>query len=145
MTSINALKTHLLFLPLLTIIFITAYHSTLMWMYGRYMSTDSYYSHGFLIPFVTAFLIWQKRKQIEETEFVFSWWGLWFILAAVLVHLLGTILYVFSISGFSIFFLVIGIVLFIFGKKITCVIFFPLIYLVFMFPVPKAEGMPVKH
>lgn len=102
------------------------------------MGSDSYYSHGFLIPIISGFLIWQKRKQIEETEFVFSWWGLWFILAAVLIHLLGTILYVFSISGFSIFFLIIGLSLFIFGRNITRIIFFPLIFLIFMFPVPEA-------
>ena len=124
-------------LPLL-LIFAICYHSTLTWMYGRYMSSDSYYFHGFLIPFVTAFLIWQKRKQLSETDIEFSWWGLWFILAAVLLHLAGTILYVFSISGFSIFFLVMGLCLFLFGKKITRIILFPLVFLIFMFPVPMA-------
>ena len=136
--TINYLKTHLFFLPLLTIIFITAYHTTLSWMYGRYLSADSYYSHGFIIPLISVFLIWQKRKQIGETEFEFSWWGLWLILAAVLIHITGAVLYVFSVSGFSIFFLIIGLSLFIFGKKITRLILFPLMFLVFMFPLPLA-------
>ena len=137
-TTINSYRIHLLFIPLLTIIFITAYHTTLSWMYGRYMSSDSYYSHGFLIPFVTGFFIWQKRKDLREVDIDLSWWGLWVILAAVLIHFLGTILYIFSISGFSIFFLVIGLSLFIFGIQITRIIIFPLMFLLFMFPVPQA-------
>ena len=123
--------------PLL-LIFAICYHSTLTWMYGRYISSDSYYSHGFIIPFVSAFLIWQKRSELKVTAVDFSWWGLILIIASVLIHIAGTILYVFSISGFSIFFLVSGTSLFLFGKNITRIIIFPLIFLIFMFPLPMA-------
>lgn len=68
----------------------------------------------------------------------FSWWGLFLIIASVLIHIAGTILYVFSISGFSIFFLVLGTSLFLFGKNITRIIIFPLIFLIFMVPLPEA-------
>jgi len=107
-------------------------------MIQRYLSADSYYSHGFIVPLISGFLIWRKRKPIQETESEFSWLGLWLIIAAVLIHLLGTVLYIFSVSGFSIFFLAIGLSLFIFGKKITQQILFPLTFLVFMFPLPLA-------
>lgn len=147
MNSTNLLKlnnpltqwqTHLLFIPILLIGFVACYHDVLAWMYGRYISSDSYYSHGFLIPFVSAFLIWQKRSDLKVTAVEFSWWGLILIIASVLIHIAGTILYVFSISGFSIFFLVSGTSLFLFGKNITRIIIFPLIFLIFMFPLPLA-------
>jgi len=102
------------------------------------MGADSYYSHGFIIPLVTGFLIWQKRSQLRAADVGLSWWGLWVVLAAVLIHILGVTLYVFSISGFSIFFLIIGLSLFVFGKQATRIIIFPLTYLIFMFPVPEA-------
>ena len=141
-------KYHIIFTPLILILFVACYHTTLSWMYGRFMSPDSYYSHGFIIPFVSGFLIWQKRSELKNEPAKFSYWGLLIILFAVLMHLAGTIIYVFSVSGFSIFFLITGITLFIFGKKITRIIIFPLIFFIFMFPMPSAMinliSLPMK-
>lgn len=124
-------------LPVL-ILFAFAFRSTLIWMYGRYMSADSYYSHGFLIPFVSVFFIWQKREALAEIETYPSRLGLVLLLCAVLMHAAGTILYIFSVSGFSIFLFILGIILFIFGKKVTRTIIFPLVLLLSMFPLPEA-------
>ena len=129
---------YIIYILIPILLFITCYYDVLTWMYGRYISSDSYYSHGFIIPFVSAFLIWQKRSELKVTAVDFSWWGLFLIIASVLIHIAGTILYVFSISGFSIFFLVSGTSLFLFGKNITRIIIFPLIFLIFMFPLPMA-------
>ena len=134
----TTLWSHIIYSFPLLLIFAICYHSTLTWMYGRYMGSDSYYSHGFIIPFVSAFLIWQNRQQLKSMIPEISWWGLIIIIFAVLLHITGTILYIFSISGFSIFFLIIGSSLFLFGKKITKIIWFPLLFLVFMFPLPLA-------
>ena len=129
---------YIIYILIPILLFITCYYDVLTWMYGRYISSDSYYSHGFIIPFVSAFLIWQKRSELKVTAVDFSWWGLILIIASVLIHIAGTILYVFSISGFSIFFLALGISLFLFGKNITRIIIFPLIFLIFMCPLPLA-------
>ena len=107
-------------------------------MYIRCTGIDSYYSHAFLIPLISAYLIWQKKDQLRNLESSTTWWGLGIVSIAVLLHVLGTILYIFSISGFSIFFLIIGTVLFLFGKGITKAIAFPLAFLIFMFPIPLA-------
>lgn len=120
------------------LLFIASYHSTLIWMYGRYISSESYYSHGFLVPFVTAYLIWRKRELLRDKIPGFSWPGLAIIIIALLIHLFGTIIYVFSVSGFSIFLLIIGLSLFLFGGEITRIIFFPLVFTIFMFPLPSA-------
>ncbi len=107
-------------------------------MYGRFCGIDSYYSHAFLIPLVSGFVVWQKRQHLKGMSPEISWWGLVVIVFAVLMHVAGTILYVFSISGFSIFFFIIGSSLFLFGKRITSEIKFPLAFLIFMFPLPLA-------
>jgi exosortase len=54
------------------------------------------------------------------------------------MHIGGTILYIFSISGFSFYILILGISIYLFGKEINSIIAFPLLYLVFMFPLPIA-------
>jgi len=121
-----------------TVLFVALYHSTLLWMYGRYVSAESYYSHGFLIPFVTAYLVWRKREQLRDEAPSFSWLGFAVIVIALMLHVFGTIIYVFSVSGFSIFLLILGLSLFLFGGRITRIILFPLGFMIFMFPLPSA-------
>lgn len=127
-----------LYLLLIAGLVIASYGDVFQWMYGRYVSADSYYSHGFLIPFVTAYLIWQKREQLCELQPKSSKLGFAFIIFAILTHVFGTAVYVFSISGFSIWFLVLGIALWLYGREITKAIIIPLFFLLFMFPLPSA-------
>lgn len=131
-------KSHYYFIPILIVSFLVCYHETFLWWYTRCISLDSYYSHGFLIPFVTGYLIWLERKNWMKIESEFSILGLLVVIIALIIHVLGTILYIFSISGFSVFFLVIGATLFLFGKNKTKQILFPLLFLIFMFPLPMA-------
>jgi len=134
----NSKLTNFVGLTAIGLLFVIAYKTTLIWMYNRYMSADSYYSHGFLIPIVSLFLIYQKKNILAKLEPAPSLFGLVILASALLLHILGTILYVFSVSGFSIFFLIIGLTLYLFGKDIAKIIWFPLIFLAFMFPVPEA-------
>ena len=134
----NQIFVSLLLVSVIVALFIASYHEVISWWYIRCSSPDSYYSHGFLIPFVSGFLIWQKRNELVKIEPDGAWWGLGLIVFSVLMHITGTILYVFSVSGFSIFFLIIGITLFIYGKQITRIILFPLLFTIFMFPLPLA-------
>ena len=134
----NQIFVSLLLVSVIVALFIASYHGVISWWYGRCSSPDSYYSHGFLIPFVSGFLIWQKRNELVKIEPEGSWWGLVLIIFAVLMHITGTILYVFSVSGFSIFLLIIGITLFMYGKPIIRIILFPLLFTIFMFPLPLA-------
>ena len=131
-------RTHLVFIPILLISFVACYHDVLAWMYNRYISPESYYSHGFMIPFVSGYFIWQKREKLSKESAEKSWWGFSLIILSVLVHIAGTVLYVYSVSGFSIFLFIFGVTLFLFGKNITRLILFPLIYLILMFPPPMA-------
>lgn len=110
----------------------------MVWMFQRFSGPDSYYSHGFIVPFVTAWLIWDNRKKIEKTQDMNSVWGLLLILFALSLHILGTVLYIFSISGLSIFFLVIGLALFFYGKDFLRINFVPFLFLLFMLPLPGA-------
>jgi len=122
----------------LALVIAFCYSAVFQWMYGRYMNADSYYSHGFLVPFVTLFLIWMKRDQLLNQTQQGSIAGLVLIVAALLLHILGTLLYIFAVSAFSLFFLIIGLTLYLCGDEITRTISFPLLFLVFMFPLPEA-------
>src|SRR5579863_2215343 len=54
---------------------ILAVKTGLLQMFGWLLDRPEY-SHGIIIPFVAAFLVWQRRDQIERLPFVGSWAGL---------------------------------------------------------------------
>jgi hypothetical protein len=43
-----------------------AYIPTFLWMHLRWTARDSYYSHGFLIPFIVAWFIWRQRDALQK-------------------------------------------------------------------------------
>ncbi len=130
--------TNILGLTAIVLLIAFTYKVTFLWMYERYIGADSYYSHGFLVPFVSAFFIYQQKDRLREIEQGSCLPGLFLMGFALLLHALGTALYIFSMSGVSLFFLAIGMSLFLFGAKISKIIWFPLVFLIFMFPLPQS-------
>jgi len=112
------------------------YQNTFLWLFERYITVDSYYSHGFLVPFVTAILIWLKRKELKAINYSGNNWGLVIVVFSLLAHLISYVLGVFFLSGFSMLCLVFGFSLFLYGREITKKILFPLFFLIFMIPLP---------
>jgi len=129
---------HATCLAIITVAFVAAYYDILVWMYQRFVSPDSYYSHGFLVPLVSGYFVWQERDYLRSLPVAASWWGLAVIVAALLLHLVGIVIYVFSVSGFSIFLLIVGMVIFLCGKAVARAAWFPLAFLLLMFPLPSA-------
>ena len=95
------------------------------------MGADSYYSHGFLVPFVSGYLIWLQKEELAQVQKKRSRVGLLLIVTAILIHVFGTAIYIFSVSGFSIWILIVGISLFLYGTEVTRIILFPLFFLLF--------------
>jgi exosortase len=117
-------------------LFLLAYVPTLMWMWERWFARDSYYSHGILIPFVTGYLIWQKKEELARIVPKRSRLGMPLIVFGLLVHLVSSILRVYFTSGFSMLIALVGLILHFYGRDVFKKIFFPVLFLVFMVPVP---------
>ena len=113
-----------------------AYLPTLQWMFDRWMAPESYYGHGFLIPLVSIFLIWQRRKTLAQCKIERSGLGLFIVAVGLLVHVVCAALRIYSLSGFSFVFVLYGLVLFFFGKKISRNMLFPICFLLAMVPLP---------
>lgn len=114
------------------------YARTLAWLFERYTSPDSYYSHGFLVPAVSAFLLWKKRRQLARIRLGSSRLGLGLVAAALLLHAVASLAEVYSASSFSFPAVLFGLSLFLFGKRFTRAISFEISFLVFMLPLPLA-------
>ncbi len=132
------MKSLIPYLIILALLFIASYYDTFTWIMERYLSVDSYYSHGFFVPFVTGYLIWLKREELEATQGSTSWFGFVLVIFAALLHLFGTGVYIFSVSGFSLWLLLVGSCWFVLGSDRIKKIIFPLLFLLFMVPAPLA-------
>ena len=128
--------------------FIYAYHGTFLWLYERYTNPGSHYSHGFLIPFISGYLIWKRKNQLGEVVPSSSGVGLALMVLALLIHVGSVWTHIFFASGFSILLLLVGFSLYLYGTEFTRKIAFPLGFLVFMFPLPmrtiSAISFPLK-
>jgi len=117
-------------------LFLVTYFPTFCWMWERWFSRDSYYSHGILVPAVVIFLIWQNRAELAKCKKEESPWGLRLIILGIGIHLISSVLRVYSTSGFSMLLVLIGLILHFYGSKIFDKIMFPIAFLFFMIPLP---------
>ncbi len=130
------------------VLFVVAYWPTIVWLNERAWAADSYYSHAPLVPFISALLIWLRRRELADCPISSSPVGLLLILAALFGHILGVLAYVNFTSGLTIPVLVFGLSLYLFGTPFTRKVWFPLAFLVFMCPLPlallSAVSLPMK-
>lgn len=121
---------------LLIIALATAYYPTLLWLCERFVATDSYYSHGFLVPLVVGYLIWAKKQELIKEIPHCNRTGLWLVLAALGGNALSLFVGVYFVSGLSLLLLAFGLTLYFFGSSITRKVAVPLLFLLFMVPLP---------
>ncbi len=117
--------------------FIVLFWPTFVWMAGRFDSVNSFYSHGWLIPFAAGWLIWQRREQLKTCERQASFWGLTLLVPALLIHAMATWLQVGFVSGFAMVGAIWGLVWTFWGWQTLQVLRFPMFFLLFMVPLPS--------
>jgi hypothetical protein len=49
------------------------------------------YSYGYMIPFITLFLLWQKKEILERIPFSGSWAGVMLMLVGLILYVLGNL------------------------------------------------------
>ena len=97
---------------------------------------DPNYSHGFLVPLFSAYLVYQRRASILATEFRPSWWGLAPILIGIVSLVLGQVGAEAFVSRASLIIILAGLTWFHAGWPMLRAVMFPLAFLLFMVPLP---------
>ncbi|HEV2349333.1 MAG TPA: exosortase A [Terriglobia bacterium] len=98
--------------------------------------TDPNFSHGFLIPFFSGLVVWQKRKQLGTLHPKPSWFGLGVIACSLVILCLGVLGAEFFLARSSFVFLLAGLLIFYLGWGYFRVLLFPWAFLFFMIPIP---------
>ncbi|RJQ55303.1 MAG: exosortase [Nitrospiraceae bacterium] len=108
----------------------TAYKVVLDWY------NDENYSHGFLIPFISGYLLWQKKDNLKSAVITPSNWGLLILFSGLVIFLIGNLSGESFSMRLSMLVVLAGAVIFSFGPGFFKAVSFPFIYLVFMIPMP---------
>ncbi|MCM8812059.1 MAG: exosortase/archaeosortase family protein [Candidatus Omnitrophica bacterium] len=122
--------------PLWAGLFLFLFWPTFLWMAERFESADSFYSHGWLIPFASIWLVWRRREQLKNIPRAPSFAGLFLLVPAVVVHLAATLLSIGVVSGFAMLAALYGLVWVLCGRRMLWELRFPLLFLLFMVPLP---------
>ena len=118
-------------LILWTMIFIPVYPRLVVILFNH---ADN--SHGILVPFISLFFVWQKWNDLKVARISSSNWGAFILSSSMFLYLLGLASGTEIISRAMIVFSLIGLLLFNLGKEVVRVLAFPLLFLLFMIPVP---------
>lgn len=102
----------------------------------RWLGSEEY-GYGFLIPLITGFLIWQKKDELEKIRFDGSWTGFCIAFFGVIIFFLGYFSTIYIVTQYGLVVVVLGVAYSIVGFEGIKKIWVPLIFLLFMIPLPN--------
>jgi exosortase len=111
------------------------YHRVAMKLvYDWYTIPD--YSHGFLVPLFSVFLIWEKRKILSNIPVKQTWSGVPLVVFSLAVLVLGTYGVELFTTRISFVMLLAGIIWTLLGMAMLRAVAFPLMILILAIPFP---------
>lgn len=123
-------------LALLVVLLGALYYLVLVHL-GRQWWADENYSHGFLIPLVSAYLVWERRDRLRALSPHPSLVGSLVLLVGLGLLFLGVVGAELLVQRISLLVVLAGLVLFILGREFLRVLTVPLVLLLFMIPPPQ--------
>jgi exosortase len=97
---------------------------------------DSDYSHGFLVPFVAGYLVWERRMNLLAQPVVPSVWGIGVLGFGLMMLFIGSIGAELYAQRTSLIVVLAGLVLLVLGREFLRILMFPIVFLLFMVPLP---------
>jgi exosortase D (VPLPA-CTERM-specific) len=95
------------------------------------------YSHGIIIPVLSAFLIWRQRAQLRQLPFTGSWFGVPLIALGLALRFVGELTTMATVGHYAFLLVLYGIVLTLVGPAVFRRLWMPLMILIFAVPLPS--------
>ena len=133
----RSLQLWLALLVVFAVLFIL-YLPTFVWLVQSWLHNTSY-SHGFLIPFVSGFIVWMKRKELKQTQPNDA--GVIGLALGGVLFIVGFVWEMRYLSAISFIVVLFGLALSFYGAKVAKSMAFAIGFLVFMIPMPFIDDI----
>ena len=122
----------------LVLLIVLVYLPTFIWLVRSWLA-DPNYSHGFLVPLVSAILVVRKRSQLQPAGRTYL--GAAVLALGIALYLTGFLLGMRYVSALSFIIVLSSLMLHFYGMRVTWSMAFPIGFLVFMIPMPFADDL----
>ena len=112
------------------------YWSILGHLAAQWLS-DPNFSHGFIVPAFAIWVVWTKRSQLADAPIEPTWVGLWIVIPALLMLIVGVLGAELFLSRSSLVFLAAGLTVSFQGMQRFRILLFPWLALFLMIPIPS--------
>lgn len=117
------------------VLLIAAYFPILRKLVNQWM-TDDDVSHGFFVPLVAGYIVWQRRETLLNLEWKPAWWGLGLLMWSGVQAFLGILGAELFLQRTAFLEALVGLLLVMGGTAAIRALLFPLLLLPFMIPIP---------
>lgn len=111
------------------------YHHILLKM-GFQWNDDPDYSHGFLVPVLVGYFVWERWDRLKTHRPAPSLWGIGLLGLGLLILIVGSIGAELYLQRSSLIVVLAGLVLLILGPAALKTLLFPIAFIFFMIPLP---------
>ena len=118
-----------------SVLLVVVFYDGLKYMVGKW-GTDEF-SHGYFIPFISLWVAWESRQAWAGLSDYARWAGLFFVFAGLCLGFMGELATLFVITQYAFLVTLFGLCLSFIGWKGVRLLWFPLVYLLFMVPLPN--------
>jgi colanic acid biosynthesis glycosyl transferase WcaI len=115
---------------------VLVFQGTFGYLYGQWQRSE--YSHGVLIPLISAYLLWRQRRRFAQLSWRSSRSGLALALLGLAIYLLGRLAAITTLDTYALVIVIAGCVLGIMGWEAFKLALVPIALLFLMNPVPQS-------
>lgn len=137
-------NTRIIAAVVIAFLLLALFFPALRWLFGEWLGND-YYSHGPLVPIISALVAWRLWRSWpdDQRRFAPSNLGLILALAGLLIYLFALTQRAYFIASLAMILTLTGLVWTLLGAAALKRMAFPLLFLVFMVPLPFVEPLSV--
>ncbi len=126
--------------------------AALVWSYWPVLTglwqiwqSDPDYSAGQIVPLIAVYAVWTHRGALSRLPVRANWWGLVVLAGSQAMRVAGVLLNFGSLQHYSLVVAVVGVVLLVFGSRVTRQLGWVLALLLLMAPLPNriSQGLLV--
>ncbi len=111
-------------------------YAPILYRLAAQWASDEDMGHGFLVPIVAGFIVWQRRKVLAATPRQPNAWGLVLVIFAGFEALAATLGAELFTARLAFVIALFGVILYLGGKRWVKELLFPLLLMLFMIPIP---------